>query len=476
MIILFALNFSSKKANNEKLENLVEKGSPSSVLLPAEVMSPPETRVKSESRSADDCVLIPTDVVIKRLGSSPQNDSPQSIIAKKETTIEDPLTDKKSWWDFFQEVHAEQPEVDFKLAQVNQTPFKSPPKSEEEESVLSEYLKRIAATKLIQEENKDREGEENEDCLAMVPPQEKVDDDKIFKELEGQPSTNQDKKMNQEDKVQETTLNAEPVELVVDEQHEESGEEEEEETEEEEEEETPLKSIREKSRAAFQAIENAAFTPKPLNKSLEQQNTKSLLLSSLSSSSSSASSSVPPSKMRHKKTRTTPNEVGNDDSHVHEANQEYLSEFKARQEHIKSLFDSSLKGISSRSLSNWWEFANPPLSNEQLVQKAKYLLCHDNNNNNFINSPFIKTDSNDAVEAVECASQAAHKGNKLGQYLLGCAYRHGLGGLSVNYYLASIWLTKAARQGCDKAAINLAWLYETGGYKLRVSPTRAFWW
>jgi TPR repeat protein len=106
-------------------------------------------------------------------------------------------------------------------------------------------------------------------------------------------------------------------------------------------------------------------------------------------------------------------------------------------------------------------------------------------------------DDADPEAAVQWAAKAAAAGDKGGQRLLGLAYRHGLGGLRVNFKLAAAQFEAASLQGCGASMANLAWLLTVGspaqpspssrttprlptqqrddGY-LAPSPHRAFWW
>jgi len=77
----------------------------------------------------------------------------------------------------------------------------------------------------------------------------------------------------------------------------------------------------------------------------------------------------------------------------------------------------------------------------------------------------------DPEAAVHWAMKAAAAGDKGGQRLLGLAYRHGLGGLSVNFKLASAQFEAASLQGCGSSMAHLAWLLTVGSPSLRKVAT-----
>lgn len=77
----------------------------------------------------------------------------------------------------------------------------------------------------------------------------------------------------------------------------------------------------------------------------------------------------------------------------------------------------------------------------------------------------------DPETAVDWAMKSAAAGDKGGQRLLGLAYRHGLGGLSVNFKLASEQFEAASVQGCGSSMAHLAWLLTVGSPSLRKVTT-----
>ena len=80
----------------------------------------------------------------------------------------------------------------------------------------------------------------------------------------------------------------------------------------------------------------------------------------------------------------------------------------------------------------------------------------------------------DPETAVHWAMKAAAAGDKGGQRLLGLAYRHGLGGLSVNFKLASEQFEAASLQGCGASMAHLAWLLTVGSPTLTSKASSAW--
>lgn len=66
------------------------------------------------------------------------------------------------------------------------------------------------------------------------------------------------------------------------------------------------------------------------------------------------------------------------------------------------------------------------------------------------------------VKDIDAVKEKAENGDAQAQYLLGWCYGTGNAGLSQDYYMATVWLEKAAQQGYEAAQYFLGWCYYYG--------------
>ena len=66
------------------------------------------------------------------------------------------------------------------------------------------------------------------------------------------------------------------------------------------------------------------------------------------------------------------------------------------------------------------------------------------------------------VKDIDAVKEKAESGDAQAQYLLGWCYGTGNAGLAQDYYMATVWLEKAAQQGYEAAQYFLGWCYYYG--------------
>lgn len=66
------------------------------------------------------------------------------------------------------------------------------------------------------------------------------------------------------------------------------------------------------------------------------------------------------------------------------------------------------------------------------------------------------------VKDIDAVKEKAESGDAQAQYLLGWCYGTGNAGLTQDYYMATVWLEKAAQQGYEAAQYFLGWCYYYG--------------